>query len=60
MLPTLEGASQVVVLELPDPASAGARVWDLDTTLPFPCSLQAYAAQALRAGELQLAPRYQR
>lgn len=30
------------------PICAHALVWDLDTTLPFPCSLQQYAGDALR------------
>ncbi|MEW5304429.1 MAG: hypothetical protein WDW36_007040 [Sanguina aurantia] len=30
------------------PICVHAVVWDLDTSLPFPCSLQQYAADALR------------
>jgi hypothetical protein len=35
-------------------------VWDLDTVLPFPCSFQQYAQQALQAHSMVLAPQYAR
>jgi hypothetical protein len=37
-----------------------ALVWDLDTVLPFPCSFQQYAQQALQANSIVLAPQYER
>ncbi|KAF6250670.1 hypothetical protein COO60DRAFT_759816 [Scenedesmus sp. NREL 46B-D3] len=37
-----------------------AAVWDLDTLLPFPCSVQQYAQQALQADKIVLAPQYER
>ncbi|PNH06899.1 Protein N-terminal glutamine amidohydrolase [Tetrabaena socialis] len=36
---------------------SGVLVWDLDTTLPLPCSLEQYAREALKA-ELDLNSRY--
>jgi hypothetical protein len=37
-----------------------ALFWDLDTVLPFPCSFQEYAQQALQADSIVLARQYQR
>jgi hypothetical protein len=36
------------VIEAPHAGLPAARVWDLDTRLPFPCPLADYAAAALR------------
>ncbi|KAG1678482.1 hypothetical protein FOA52_014513 [Chlamydomonas sp. UWO 241] len=47
-----------------DSGSSGARVWDLDTTLPFPCPMRVYATDALKCGrgngrpDKRCAPRY--
>ena len=35
------------MIEAPHGALRRARVWDLDTRLPFPCTLEDYAAAAL-------------
>ncbi|GLI69397.1 hypothetical protein VaNZ11_014000 [Volvox africanus] len=41
------------------PGRSGALVWDLDTLLPFPCSLELYAQRALKS-HYHLVPHYQR
>lgn len=48
----------VIMVEMGSQAREG-RVWDLDTTLPFPTPLSQYATEALRSHQT-LAPRFSR
>lgn len=51
---------QVIALEVDECEPASVVVWDLDTRLTFPCSLQLYVQHALQASSIVLPPKLAR